>query len=167
MLLSLGRTMWILALALLFAAPLSADEKSTSEAETQKAVRAILAKFDKGEPGWRVRMEALVNLAKIGPTAGPILVEGLKHESPTTREFAAQALVVMADSSAKPALERALTDPKPGVRLYAIQALSMFGPLPRTKENERILRSDPSDDGVRPMMAAASNALTDRTRPSF
>jgi HEAT repeat protein len=140
---------------LFLAAPLPADEKSAPTAETQKAVRTILTKFDKGEPGWKVRMEALVELAKIGPAAGPILVEGLKHESPTTREFAAQALVLMADSDAKPALEQALTDPKPGVRLYAIQALSMFGPLPRTKENERILRSDPSDDGVRPMMAAA------------
>ena len=74
---------------------------------------------------------------------------------PATREFAAQALVLFADANTRPALERALADPKPGVRLYAIQALSMLGPLPRTQENERILRSDPSDDGVRPMMAAA------------
>src|SRR5262249_17779189 len=124
-------------------------------AETLNSVRAILAKFDKGDPGWKVRMEALVSLAKIGPAAGPILVGALKHKSPQTREFAAQALVLIADSTAKPALERALTDPKPGVRLYAIQALSMFGPLPRTKENERILTEDPTKYGVRPMMAAA------------
>jgi HEAT repeat protein len=147
--------MWTLTLAVLFAAPLSADERPASTAETQKTVRAILAKFDKGDPGWKVRMEALVSLAKIGPAAGPVLLEGLTHKSPQTREFTAQALVLMADSAAKPALEQALTDPKPGVRLYAIQALSMFGPLPRTKENERILTKDPTIYSVRPMMAAA------------
>jgi HEAT repeat protein len=145
----------MLTLVLVLAAPLSADDKSASSAETQKTVRAILAKFDKGNPGWKVRMEALVSLAKIGPSAGSILVEGLKHKTPEAREFAAQALVLMADSAAKPALEQALADPKPGVRLYAIQALSMFGPLPRTKENERILTEDPAKYGVRPMMAAA------------
>jgi HEAT repeat protein len=149
------RTVWMLTLVLLYAAPLSADDKAGSTAETQKTVRAILAKFDKGDPSWKVRMEALVNLAKIGRTAGPILVEGLKHESPQTREFAAQALVLFADSKSQPALERALADPKPGVRLYAIQALSMLGPLARTKEHERILTEDPTVFGVRPMMAAA------------
>jgi hypothetical protein len=140
---------------LLFAAPLSADEKPVPTPDTQKTVRAILAKFDKGDPGWKVRMEALASLAKIGPAAGPILVEGLKDKSPETREFAAQALVLMADSTAKPALEQALADPKPGVRLYAIQALSMFGPLQRTKEHERILKEDPAFWAVRTMMAAA------------
>lgn len=155
MFLSLVRLLWLLTLVLLFAAPLSADEKSASSAETQKTVQAILGKFDKGDPGWKVRMEALVSLAKIGPAAGPVLVDSLKDKSPGTREFAAQALVLIADSTAKPALEKALADPKPGVRLYAIQALSMFGPLPRTKENERILTEDPTKYGVRPMMAAA------------
>src|SRR5215471_17349425 len=121
----------MLTLVLVLAAPLSADDKSAGSAETQKTIRAILAKFDKGDPGWKVRMEALVSLAKIGPAAGPILVEGLKDKSPETREFAAQALVLFADAKTQPALERALADPKPGVRLYAIQALSMLGPLPR------------------------------------
>src|SRR5262249_33584544 len=91
----------------------------------------------------------------IGPAAAPLLIEALKDTKPATREFAAQALVLFADSTAKPALERALADPKPGVRLYAIQALSMLGPLPRTKDNVRILTKDPSIYGVRPMMAAA------------
>ena len=31
----------------------------------------------------------------------------------------------------------------------------MLGPLPRTKDNERILTTDPTKFGVRPMMAAA------------
>jgi HEAT repeat protein len=94
-------------------------------------------------------------LAKIGPAVAPSLIEGLKHESPVTREFAAQALVLFADPTMEPALEQALADPKPGVRLYAIQALSMRGPLQRTKEHERILKEDPAFFGVRTMMAAA------------
>jgi hypothetical protein len=79
--------------------------------------------------------------------------------------LAAQALVLFAEPSARPALERALADPKSGVRLYAIQALSMFGRLPRNERHERILRHDPSDLGVRPMMAAALNR-DDRPDPA-
>jgi HEAT repeat protein len=79
----------------------------------------------------------------------------LKDGQPATREFAAQALVLFADAKTRPALEQALADATPGVRLYAIQALSMLGPLPRTEQNERILTGDRSFWGVRPMMAAA------------
>jgi HEAT repeat protein len=121
----------------------------------QQAARAALAGFEKGNGDWKARMEALVRLAKIGPRAAPVLIEALKDTKPATREFAAQALVLYVDATAKPALERALADPTPGVRLYAIQALSMLGPLPRTKENERILTTDPTKFSVRPMMAAA------------
>ena len=120
-----------------------------------KAVQAMLARFDKSDPGWKVRMEALVDLAKAGPKAAPFLVHALKTGSPPTREFAAQALVLCADAKAKPALERVLADRQSTVRLYAIQALSMLGPLPRTEAYERILTRDPTVYGVRPMMAAA------------
>jgi HEAT repeat protein len=134
----------------------SPETSNASSTRTpQKAARDALAMFEKGNGDWKLRMEALIRLAKIGPAAAPVLVEALKDSKPATREFAAQALVLFADSTAKPALERALADPKTGVRLYAIQALSMLGPLPRTKENERILTTDPTKFGVRPMMAAA------------
>jgi hypothetical protein len=126
-----------------------------SAATPEKAARDAVAGFEKGKGDWKLRMEALVRLARIGPAATPVLIDGLQDSNPATREFAAQALVLFADSIVKPALERALADPKPGVRLYAIQALSMLGPLPRTKENERILTEDPTVYGVRPMMAAA------------
>jgi HEAT repeat protein len=108
-------------------------------------------------------MESLVGLVKAGPEAVPVLVEALRTGSPSTREFAAQALVLVADSTTQPALQRALADPKPAVRLYAIQALSMLGPLPRSKKHERILTDDPTVFGVRPMMAAA---LERADRPS-
>jgi HEAT repeat protein len=152
---SLVQTLLVPAFVPLFAVPLAADDKAGAAAAAEKASRAALAKFEKGNGDWKVRMEALVGLAKVGPPAAPVLVEALKDGEPATRKFAAQALVLFADANTRPALERALADPKPGVRLYAIQALSMLGPLPRTKEHERIRTSDPAFWGVRPMMAAA------------
>src|SRR5262249_50713644 len=102
--------MLIVTCGLLLALSMSADEKPSPSADMQNTVRAILARFDKGDPGWKVRMESLVHLAKIGPAAGPSLIDGLKHESLVTREFAAQALVLFADSTMEPALELALAD---------------------------------------------------------
>src|SRR4029077_9909747 len=90
-----------------------------------------------------------------GPATVPMLVEALQKGSPSTREFAAQALALFAEPDARPALERAVADPDARVRIYAIQALSMLGPLASTKQYEEIARSDPSKWGVRPMMAAA------------
>jgi HEAT repeat protein len=154
MLLSREQTLLTLTLVLLFAGPLSAEDRADSAAAEQ-AARDALARFEKGNGEWKARMEALVRLAKIGPPAAPVLVRALKDGRPEVREFAAQALVWFVDADMRPALEQALADPKPGVRLYAIQALSMLGPLPRTKEHERILTADPTVYGVRPMMAAA------------
>jgi HEAT repeat protein len=138
---------------------LSASDKETpgpkERAAAEKQARQIVARFDKGDPGWKARMEALVRLARVGPAVVPVLAEALHKSPPATREFAAQALVLLAEPGTRPALERALADPKSGVRLYAIQALSMLGPLPRTKRYEEILNNDPSFWGVRPMMAAA------------
>ena len=135
--------------------PSEPSRAADATASAQKEARAALAGFEKGNGDWKLRMQALVRLAQIGPSAAPVLVEALKDRKPETREFAAQALVLLVDSTAQPALERALADPTPGVRLYAILALSMLGPLPRTKDNERILTTDPTKFGVRPMMAAA------------
>jgi HEAT repeat protein len=124
-------------------------------ATAQQTARDALGRFERGNGDWKARMSTLVQLARIGPAATPVLLKALKDGKPWTREFAAQALVLFADAKTIPPLERALADPQTGVRLYAIQALSMLGPLPRTKEHERILTGDPSVFGVRPMMAAA------------
>ena len=137
--------------------------KTDPRIEIQKAVQAMLARFDKSDPGWKVRMEALVDLAKAGPKAAPFLVHALKTGSPPTREFAAQALVLFPDPGNRPALEQALAHPKAQVRFYAIQASYMLGPLPASDLHQRILTSDPSRFGVRPMMATA---LTPGDRPS-
>src|SRR5262249_19418002 len=151
------------AVALLCCPALSADDKETprtkERAAAEKEARQIVARFDKGEPGWKVRMEALVRLVRAGPAVVPVLVEALHKGPPSTREFAAQALVLFAEPSSRPGLERALADPMSGVRLYAIQALSMFGQLPRTERHEKIRRKDPSFWGVRPMMAAVPRTM--------
>ena len=84
MLRSLARTVLVPAFVLLFAVPLPADDQAGATAAAEKAARAALARFDKGDPGWKVRMEALVGLAKIGPSAVPVLVKGLKDGPPTT-----------------------------------------------------------------------------------
>jgi hypothetical protein len=163
------RTCLIVALALLCSTALPAADKepprTKERAAVEKEVRQLVARFDKGDPGWKVRLEALVRLARAGPAVVPVLAEALHKGSPSTRELAAQALVLFPEAGARPALERALADPKSGVRLYAIQALSMFGKLPRTERHEQILRNDPSFWGVRPLMAAALSR-NDRPNPA-
>jgi HEAT repeat protein len=163
------RTCLAVALALLCCTALSAADTETprtkDRAAAEKEARQIVARFDKGDPGWKVRLEALVRLARAGPAVVPVLVEALHKGSPSTRELAAQALVLFAEPSTRPALQRALNDPKTGVRLYAIQALSMFGKLPRTERHKQILANDPSFWGVRPLMAAALER-DDRPNPA-
>jgi HEAT repeat protein len=143
-----------LALLLVLAAPLGAQAPAPGD-PAAKTVRDFLARFDEGDPGWKVRMEALVGLAKVGPAAVPVLVEALQKGLPLAREFAAQALVLCGEPGTRPALEQALGDPKSGVRMYALLALSMLGRLERTERYERLLKSDPSNWGVRPLLAAA------------
>jgi hypothetical protein len=140
----------------------SGEDTPISESE-QHSNRTILASFDKGDPGWQVRMQSLVRLARVGPDAVPDLIEALTAESPTTREFAAQALAMFADPAAQPALEAALTDEYSRVRIYAIRALSMLGPLKPAARYEEIAASDPNYFGVRSM---ADLALRRKDQPN-
>jgi HEAT repeat protein len=145
----------VLPVTLLLAGPLLAQDRAGSSAPAEKATRDALARFATHGGDWKVRMEALVSLARIGPAAAPALAEALKQGQPPTRELAAQALVLVGDPTTRPALEQALADPGPATRIYAIQALSMLGPLPPTEQYKHILTNDPSFWGVRPTMAAA------------
>jgi hypothetical protein len=125
----------------------------TDPTATVQAAREAVAHFAKGDPGWQVRLKALVGLARAGQPAVGVLLDALKNGSPSTRDFAAQALVFCADPRARPALEAALDDPEIGVRLYACTALSMFG---RLKPAKRYLRLRESDQwAVRQNMAYA------------
>jgi HEAT repeat protein len=155
----------VLPVTLLFAGPLSAQDQAGSAATADKVARDALARFARNSGAWKVRMEALVRLARIGPAAAPVLVEALKQGRPADRELAAQALVLVGDPTTRPALEQALADPGPATRSYAIQALSMLGPLPPTERHKHILTKDPSFWGVRPMMAAALERA-DRPKPA-
>src|SRR5688572_29622173 len=134
------RSVVALALTLSFADTAVAGDKAAAE----KVARDVVAKFEKGDPGWKVRMGALVELAKQGPATAPVLAEALKKGSPSARGFAAQALVLLAEPGTRLALEQALDDPDFGVRVHAIQALSMFGRLEPNERHKRILREDPS-----------------------
>jgi hypothetical protein len=158
------RIVWTVPVVLLFTATSSADgqqatagppDKPAAGAAAEQVARDIFTKFDKGDPGWKARVEGLIQLVKAGPGVTPVLTDALKNGSPSTREFAAQALVLLGDANTRPALERALEDAESGVRIYAIQALSMLGRLPRTERHEQMFANDPDKWGVRPMMAAA------------
>jgi hypothetical protein len=122
--------------------PAGAHAAPGASALTEKAARDVLAKFEKGDPGWQVRMASLVNLVRAGPTAVPVLVETLQNGSPGAREFAAQALVFIADPRARPALEKAVSDQEKHVRIYAINALSMFGRLEATEQYRHLRDND-------------------------
>jgi HEAT repeat protein len=69
--------------------------KPRARAAAEKAVRDTLAQIAKGDPGWKVRMAALVRLVKAGPAAVPVLEKALKKESPGARALATQALAVI------------------------------------------------------------------------
>lgn len=121
--------------------------------ETAKTVREALTKFEKtwhtpkryGDPVWKAQMEVLVRLAKAGPEAIPVLTDALKNGPPDTRRVAAQALGIVGDAGARPALRRALNDPEPGVRLQAVKALSQLERAELTGPYRRILEQDPRD----------------------
>lgn len=152
-----SRALLTLTLALLLAAPLLAndqpkktdetEEPSPATAETdstaavEKMARDALAKFDQGDPGWKVRMEALVGLVKVGPATVPVLVEALKNGSPSPREFAAQVLVVFAGPAARLALLQALDDPEASVHIYVVKALNMLGRLELTNPQRERLKA--------------------------
>ena len=117
---------------------------SDSTASQQQTVQAVLAKFEKhwkppndqkpDDQSWKIRMECLVAVAKVGHPSVPALVEVLKTESrsPHTRAFAAQALGFLGDPSARPTLAQAVEDKDGFVRLHATKALGRLGRVEAT-----------------------------------
>lgn len=98
------------------------------------------------DAGWKARMTAFQKLAAMGEKAIPALTDALTKGEPETRVLAAQALGLMADPKAKPALETALKDKTAAVRLYALDALSMFGKLTPTDELKAMKEKDANRD---------------------
>jgi hypothetical protein len=113
---------------------------SRPAAEDSLSVQEILTKFQEHrqqhaeEQNWKVRMECLVKLMRIGPAAVPVLIECLKDEKapPSTRAFAAQALGFLADARARPALLQAIEAKDGFVLAYALHALGRLGRLEAT-----------------------------------
>jgi hypothetical protein len=124
------------------------------------------------DSGWKARLEAFRDLVRVGDKAVPVLTEALARGEPETRTFAAQALALLADPETRPALEKALKDPHAAVRLYAIDALSMFGRLKESEEYRQLHEKDPNRDvrshtafalqrDDKPQRAAIQTALLD------
>jgi HEAT repeat protein len=106
------------------------------------------------DSGWRARLEAFRDLVRLGDKAVPVLTEALGKGEPETRTFAAQALTLLAAPGTRRDLEQALKDSHPAVRLYALDALSMFGRLKESEQYRQIRDKDPNRD-VRSHMAFA------------
>lgn len=152
-----GMSLLFCALSLLTIGAVANRQPAREAPRTSKVSKTseVLARFEKGDPGWKVRMQSLVQLARAGSSVVPTLVKALKHNSPTTREFAAQALAMFAEPAARQALQRSLKDSYSRVRLYAARALSMLGPLEPVRRYEEIAVTDSSYFGVRQMIVSA------------
>lgn len=145
-------------LRLLLLAGLCAAPASVRAADPPPEPADIIRTFEKAwavpkgymrpldDAGWKARMTAFQKLAAVGDKAIPALTDALTKGELEVRVFAAQALGLMADPKAKPALEAALRDKTPAVRLYALDALSMFGKLTPTNELKAMGEKDPNRD---------------------
>lgn len=98
------------------------------------------------DAGWKARMRALCELARAGAEATEVLEKGLTADDAATRVFAAQALALLVHPRAKDMLVTALDDRNPVVRLYALDALSMFGKLPDADPYRMLRQKDPNRD---------------------
>jgi hypothetical protein len=131
------------------------DKKLTDSLSVQE----ILTKFEKNyqpsakgpadKQNWKLRMECLVKLMKVGPEAVPLLIERLKDEKapPHTRAMAAQALGLLADARARPVLLLAIEDKDGGVRADAEKALGRLGRLPETPKLQKLLAERDRESG--------------------
>ncbi len=152
---------------------------TTGEEKPKKAGRTAaeaLVRFEKAwqpqegymrplnDAGWKARLEAFRDLVGLGDKAVPVLTDALVKGKPETRIFAAQTLTLLANPMGRPALEKALKDSQPAVRLYAIDALSMFGRVEETPLYRQLRDKDPNRD-VRAHMAFALER-DDKPRPT-
>jgi hypothetical protein len=149
---------WLLVAFLALAMLAAAGAREGGLNESRRTAAEALALFEKewkpqrgymrplDDAGWKARLEAFRDLVRRGDKAVLVLTEALTKGEPDTRTFAAQALTFLADPTARPALEKALKDSHPAVRLYAIDALSMFGPLKETEPYRQLREKDPNRD---------------------
>ena len=93
------------------------------------AAAGVMARFAESAPDWQVWVRSLVDAARLGPDAAPVLTESLASGSAAQREFAALALAMFDDEATREALLAAALDPQQakGVRIDAVRALSITG----------------------------------------
>ena len=113
---------------------------------------------------WQAAFELARELRQTGGATDPDLVprvldtfEWAREEDPQIRRYLAQALGILGDRRAIPALVEALADPDADTRLWATTALSAVGE-PRDWETLRPVLAD-SDPAVRKQAAHSLGAL--------
>jgi hypothetical protein len=157
---------WSVGVLLVLTSLAAGGPQEDSPKKSRRAAAEALALFEKewkpqkgymrplDDTGWRARLEALRDLVRPADKAMPVLTGALGKGEPETRTFAAQALTFLADPATRPALDKAVKDSHPAVRLYAIDALSMFGRLKESEQYRHLREKDPNRD-VRSHMAFA------------
>lgn len=98
------------------------------------------------DQGWKARVGSLKALARVGPKASDVLKEAIASDDSEAKVFAAQAMSLLPAAASKTSLTNALKDPHPAVRLYALDALSMFGKVPREEPYLTLQAKDPNRD---------------------
>lgn len=159
----------VVLLAALLGSPAAADDTvgpaealaSFRKAWQPLAGRQYMRPLD--DAGWRARLEGFQRLARAGDKAAPVLADALAKGDDETRVFAAQALALLPDPDARPALKAALKDRHPTVRLYALDALALFGKLPEEEPYTTLRQKDANRD-VR-SHAGFAIGRDDRPRP--
>ncbi|CAN5857781.1 hypothetical protein BH23PLA1_BH23PLA1_03170 [soil metagenome] len=97
--------------------------------------------------GWKVRMEVLRGLARLGGEAVQPLIAAMDDDDAEIRVLSAQALSYLADPRAIDRLKRTLAeDPAPAARLYAADALGAAGGLKPSPLLEQVERQDENRD---------------------
>ena len=164
-------TWYIVAATAILGAASSSDDPVTPPpgrpaVEDGSSVHTILARYQaqrqrpatgsSEKQNSKVRMECLARLMRIGPAAVPVLIDRLKDEKapPYTRAFAAQALGLLADARARPALLRAIEDKDGFVRAHARIALGRLGRLKETPRLRELAGKDPTSGAYVELMFA-------------
>ena len=123
------------------------------------------------DAGWKVRMETLGGLVRLGDAAVPTLIRALDDPEPDVRVLAAQALSYLADGRAADRLRRTLAeDGDAAARLYAADALGAIGGLRPSPLLEKVEAEDSNRDvraHVRFALERDGKPLDDEVRSSL
>jgi alkyl hydroperoxide reductase subunit AhpC len=121
---------------------------------------------DLHDPDWRVRLLAVRDLVRLGPTAGPALIAALERTHGHVRHVAAMTLGILEIQDAVSALEQALLDdPDDVVRAQAAVALRQIGRSQSLPVVQQAQTDDRSKD-VRHQAQLAAYAIQNGIRPT-